>query len=127
VLNLSQFRFLGVVFILLALPAAGLLVTGNLQRGGNAYVPLSLGGLLLGGLYLLYGTGRYVDSFPAEAAAKIGWIALIQFPFMLGAWMLMRSGQAGFEIAYRFLGMFISFLAILAVVFIIAALRRGRV
>jgi len=97
-----------------------------LHRGGNPYFALSFMGVPLGLLFLAAARERFPRSFLSDTAAKLGFVALLQLAFMMGARQILLAGRLGFGTAYHFFGMLSSFLSLLALVLLLAALaKRG--
>jgi hypothetical protein len=121
------YRIYGVLYLLLAVPALVALASGTLKPGpgANAYLPLSLGGIPLGALYLAFSFDRFHRQYLSDTAVRVGAVGLLQLVFMGGAWLVIQSGRQGFLTAYLFFGMATTFLALTSLVLLIIAARRG--
>ncbi len=112
----------GALYVLASLPGWVALVAGRLLEGRDPNLLLSLGGLPVGILFILFGVGRLTRNGKSEVAVRIGLIASSLIVFGVVSWLAMQGGWQGFEISVRFCTMAASYLSLIAVGFLVAAL-----
>jgi hypothetical protein len=117
------YRILGATYLLAGLPGLVALLLGDIHRGGNPFFAISAMGVPLGLVFLFLSTRPRRRSFLADAAVKLGFLAVSQIAFVPVFWQVAKS-RAGFGTAYQFMGMFGSFLSLVALVLAVAALVR---
>lgn len=124
-MELNGYRTVGVLYVLLGLPGLTALAFGRLHRGGDPWFAISFLAVPLGLAFLACGL-QFLHPGPRGVyAVRIGGFALAQIAFMFVFLMIVRSGRETFQTAYQFLGMFGSFLSLLAGVLLVLALRQG--
>ena len=126
-LSPTSYRIYGVFYLLAALPGVIALATGRIHPGpgSNPYVPLSLGGIPLGLLFLAFAADRFPRQYLSDVAVRVGAVGLFQLVCMAGAYGVVQTGREGFLTAYLFFGMATSFLALVAFVLLVTAALRG--
>jgi hypothetical protein len=112
----------GAIYILLSLPAWGLLIAGRLFEIRNFYLLISLMGLPLGALFLVFGTGRRRLNSRSGTALRLAYMALAFILFLFVFELLVKEGAPFFLTAVLFCAMAGSFLSLLTLVFLVAAL-----
>jgi len=121
--NPSTYTRVGAIYILLSLPAWGLLAAGRLFDIRNFYLLISLMGLPLGALFLVFGTRRRPINSRSGTALRLAYMALAFILFLFVFELMVKSGAYFFLTAVLFCAMAGSFLSILTLVFLVAALR----
>ncbi len=115
----------GVIYILLSLPAWGMLVAGRLFAVRNPYLLLDLGSLPLGALFLWFGLGRRPLNNRSGIALRISYLSIF-FVLVYGFSVLgVRLGAEALMTSVGFCAMASSYLAILTFVFLVGALFGG--
>ena len=120
-LSRTHYFALGAIMLICGLPGLVALVTGQLGPGGNPYIPFTLTGIPLGGLFIAYGRDRFPRRQLADLAVRAGWLSLFQLVFLVGAWLMVRAGRLGFETAFGFFAMAASFFSVLALALLVYA------
>ena len=115
----SAYRLIGAVYVLLGTPALIGLFAGWVRRGGNPYLAMSLMGIPLGILFMMFGFGRFKLTALSQTAAMLAIAGVINLLFMWGASIIVRSGREGFGTAYGFFAVAASFLALVAFVLLV--------
>ncbi len=120
--NPATYTRVGIIYIILSLPAWGLLIAGKLFEIRNFYLLISVMGLPLGALFLGFGTGRRALNSRSDNALRISYIALAFIAFLFLFELMVRGGASLFITAVLFCAMAGSFLSLLTLVFLVAAL-----
>ena len=123
-MNTSRRAYLisGALYLLSALPALVLLIAGKLVGMRNGYLLLSLVGVPVGTLLMIFGTGRVAANSKSEIGIRVGYIGIAFLVFLLGSLFVVRMGAERFMTSVVFCAMASSYIAIVAMVFLIAAL-----
>jgi hypothetical protein len=120
--NPATYTRVGIIYIVLSLPAWGLLIAGKLFEIRNFYLLISVMGLPLGVLFLGFGTGRRALNSRSDTAIRVSYIALAFIAFLFLFELMVRGGATLFMTAVLFCAMAGSFLSLLTLVFLVAAL-----
>jgi len=112
----------GVLYLVSALPALGLLIAGKLLGMRNGYLLLSMMGIPLGVLLLIFGTGRVTPNSRSEIGVRMGYIGIAFLVFLLGSLIGVRLGVEPLMTSVVFCAMASSYIAIVTMVFLIAAI-----
>ena len=120
--NPATYTRVGIIYIILSLPAWGLLIAGKLFEIRNFYLLISVMGLPLGALFLGFGTGRRALNSRSDTALRVSYIALAFIAFLFLFELMVRGGATLFMTAVLFCAMAGSFLSLLTLVFLVAAL-----
>ena len=113
---------LGVIYVLLSLPGWGAFLLGRLFESRNVYVLFSLMGLPLGVLFLVFGRGIRPLVSRTGHAARVAVLALGFLAVMLLSRAGVELGAEKLQTAVAFCAMTSSYLSLLALVFLVAAL-----
>lgn len=122
----SAYRITGLLYIAAGAPATIALAVGNMQRGGEPYFALSIVGVPIGALYLLFWRRPERRTKLTDHAVRLGMFTLLQILF---AWVFKGITAAGYEkflTAYWFMAMFASFLSLFAAALLISAFVKDR-
>ena len=112
----------GALYLVSALPALGLLIAGKLLGMRNGYLLLSLIGVPVGMLLVAFGTGRVTTNSKSEIGVRVGYMGIAFLVFLLGSLIGVRMGVEPLMTSVVFCAMASSYIAIVAMVFLIAAL-----
>lgn len=113
---------LGVIYVLLSLPGWVAFVMGRLFETRNVYLLFSLMGLPLGLLYLVFGRGLRPPVSRSGHAVRVGVLALGFIAIMFLSLAGVKLGMEKLMTAVQFCAMAGSYLSLLALVFLVAAL-----
>ena len=117
---------LGAIYVLLSLPGWGAFVLGRLFETRNAYLLFSLMGLPLGLLFLVFGRGLRPPVSRCGHAARVAFLALSFMAILFLSFAGVKLGLAKLMTAVQFCAMAASYLSLLALVFLVAALFQRR-
>ena len=112
----------GGLYLASALPALVLLIAGKLLGMRNGYLLLSLVGVPVGMLLMVFGTGRVATNSKSEIGVRVGYIGIAFLVFLLGSLFGVQMGAERLMTSVVFCAMASSYIAMVAMVFLIAAL-----
>jgi len=123
----AHYTRLGLAYVLLSVPSWALLLAGRLFEGRNPHLLLALAGLPLGALFLLFGRGRLRGNTQSAVAVRLGAMAVFLVIVLLGSLLVARAaGVEQLMTSVLFCGMAASYLSLVALGLLIAAVVMGR-
>jgi len=111
----------GILYILVGLPGLMLLVLGRLFETRDPYLLISLLGIPLGILLVAFGLGKIGKNSRSDVGVRVGYIGLAFILCMLGSLAGVKLGVEPLMTSVVFCGTASSYLALVALVFLIVA------
>ena len=116
----------GILYILVGLPGFVLLVLGRLFETRNPYLLISLLGIPLGTLLIAFGSGKLGKNSKSDVGLRVGYIGLAFILFMFGSLAGVKMGVEPLMTSVVFCRTASSYLALVALVFLIVAVVSRR-
>jgi hypothetical protein len=116
----------GALYVLLSLPGWTALLLGRLFASRNPYLLISLLGAPVGVLLLVFGMGRPSPNSRSGTAIRFAVLGLVFLLLALGSQVGVGAGVEPLKTSVAFCVMASSYLALVALVFLIAAVVSGR-